>query len=103
MGIDDSYYDFVEAPEDYEGPGRDSYFDEVQQEIRTIYENDKKSVYYVRQMQIKFEKKYFHWVTYNAMIGLEKIGYLKDIRIPRGKGTSARFFIHKTRGCPSCS
>jgi hypothetical protein len=100
VGIDDYYYDFVDAPEDYEGSGRDSYFDEVQQEIREIYESDKKGVYYVRQMQIKFEKKYFHWITYNAMIGLEKIGYLKDIRIQREKGTSARFFIHKTNRYP---
>ena len=64
MGIEDYYNDFVDASEDYEGSGPDSYFIKVQQQIREIYERDKQSVYYVRQMQIKFEKEYFHWITY---------------------------------------
>jgi hypothetical protein len=96
VGKEDYYNDFNEAPEDYEGSGPDSYFIQVQQQIREIYERDKQSVYYVRQMQIKFEKDYFHWITYNAMIGLEKIGYLGDIRIKRETGTSTRYFIHKS-------
>jgi len=64
MGIKDYYNDFVGASEDYDGSGPDSYFIKVQQQIREIYERDKQSVYYVRQMQIKFEKEYFHWITY---------------------------------------
>lgn len=100
MGTEDYYDDFVDTPEDYGVTGRDSYFDEVQQKIREIYENDEKSVYYVRQMQIKFEGKYFHWITYNAMIGLEKIGYLKDKVIAREKGTSTRYFIRKSNRYP---
>lgn len=56
MGIEDYYYDFTDAPEDYEGTGPDRYFIEAQQQIREIYERDRQSVYYVRQMQIKLEK-----------------------------------------------
>ena len=100
MGTEDYYDDFVDTPEDYGETGRDSYFDEVQQRIRELYEGDKQSVYYVRQLQIKFEKEYFHWITYNAMIGLEKIGYLKDMVIAREKGTSARYFIRTTNRYP---
>lgn len=93
-GLD--YDDFSEAPEDYYESSADSYFIEAQEEIRGIYENDKESVYYIRQLQVKFEKKYFHWITNNATIGLFKLGYLKDIRIPKEKGTSTRFMIHKS-------
>jgi hypothetical protein len=71
VGIEDYYDDFLDAPEDYEGTGPDSYFLEAQQRIREIYEGDRQSVYYVRQMQIKLEKDYFHWITYNAMLGLK--------------------------------
>jgi len=100
VGIEDYYNDFVDAPEDYEGAGPDSYFIEVQQKIREIYERDRQSVYYVRQMQIKFEKDYFHWITYNAMIGLKAIGHLTDIPIKRETGTSTRYFIHKSNRYP---
>lgn len=100
MGKEDYYYDFVDEPEDYEGYRPDSYFIEAQQKIREIYERDRQSVYYVRQMQIKLEKEYFHWITYNAMLGLRSIGYLRDITIERQTGTSTRYFIHKSNRYP---
>ena len=68
--------------------------------IKNIYETDIKSVYYTRQMQIMFERDYFHWITYNAMVGLWKLGYLKDYRIKREKGTSTRYFLHKSNRYP---
>lgn len=90
------YDEFYEAPEDYFEPSKpDHYFLQAQKEIRELYEGDRESVYYIRQIQVKFEKKYYHWITNNAIIGLYKIGYLKDVRIPKEKGTSTRFFIHK--------
>jgi len=90
------YDEFSEAPEDYYEPSiPDYYFLQAQKEIRELYEGNRESVYYIRQIQVKFEKKYYHWITNNAIIGLYKIGYLKDVRIPKEKGTSTRFFIHK--------
>ena len=100
MGLEDYYNDFQDAPEDYEESVPDSYFIEAQQQIRDIYEKDRQSVYYVRQMQIKFEKEYFHWITYNAMVGLVEMGYLTDIKIKRETGTSTRYFIHKSNRYP---
>jgi len=90
--------EFYESPEDYYEPvsETDSYFLQAQEDIKKLYEEDKKSVYYIRQIQLKFEKKYFHWITNNAIIGLYKLGYLKDLRIPREKGTSTRYFIHRS-------
>lgn len=91
------YEDFTEAPEDYYEPREpDSYFLGVQEEIRSLYEREKESVFYIRQLQVKFEKRYFHWITNNAIIGLYKLGYLKDIRIKKEKGTSTRYFVHKS-------
>ena len=96
----DGYYDFIEAKEDYGEHAPDSYFLEVQGKIRQIYESYRESVYYVRQMQIKFEKDYFHWITYNAMVGLAKIGYLRDIKTEHKSGTSTRYFVHKAHRYP---
>ena len=96
--IDD--YDFYEEEEGYEQYIPDYYFEEAQSGIRGLYEEDKNRVYYLRQLQVKLEKKYFHWVTNNALLGLLKVGYLKDYRIEASKGTSTRYFIHHSNRYP---
>jgi hypothetical protein len=95
-------YNYDEAPEDYEPsePPLDIYFKNAQDEIRELYEGNKEGIYYIRQLQVRFEKKYFHWVTNNAILGLLKLGYLKDIRIPRETGTSTRYFTHRSNRYP---
>lgn len=97
--IDD--YDLYEEPAEYEQYLPDAYFEAAQAEIRDLYRQNKDSVFYLRQLQVKFEKKYFHWVTNNALIGLLKIRYLKDQRIaaPR-RGTSTRYFFHRSNRYP---
>ncbi|HAM50184.1 MAG TPA: hypothetical protein DCP92_05645 [Nitrospiraceae bacterium] len=49
---------------------------------------------------MRFEKKYFHWITNNAVTQLFRLGYLKDVRLEREKGTSTRYFIHKSNRYP---
>lgn len=93
-------YDFYEEPEEREEYAPDSYFQEAQAEIWGLYENDRDSVFYLRQLQVKFEKNYFHWVTNNALLGLLKIGYLKDYRIEGTSGTSTRYFFHRSNRYP---
>lgn len=92
-----NYDEFSEMPEDYEGErGPDVYFLEAQRDIKKLYEDDNKAIFYIRQLQVKFERKYFHWITNNAMLGLLKLGVLKDLRFEREKGTSTRYFVHRS-------
>lgn len=44
--IDD--YDFYEESEDYEAYAADHYFEEAQEEIRSLYEENKENVFYLR-------------------------------------------------------
>lgn len=97
--VDERGY-YEEESEDYQPRVADKFFIEAQNEIRALYEADREAVYYIRQMQVKFEKKYFHWVSNNALVGLLKIKYLKDFRIPTEKGTSTRYFIHRSNRYP---
>jgi len=94
------YDDFYEGPEDYYEPEfeytPDSYYTEAQEDLRKLYENDRESVYYVRQLQVKYEKKYYHWITYNALKGLKNVGYLRTERIPKETGTSTVFYVHSS-------
>jgi len=93
--------DFYESPEDYEPEWQaDPYFLQAQEEIKELYEENRRNVFYIRQLQVRFEKKYFHWITNNAIIGLYKIKYLKDYRIGKRKGASTRYFVHRSNRYP---
>ncbi len=95
-------YEFNEIEESYfpEYVEPDHYFLEAQEDIKSLYESNRNSVYYVRQLQVKFEKKYYHWITHNALMQLYKYGYLKEITMPREKGTSTHFFVHRSNRYP---
>lgn len=85
-------------PEQYEP---DKYFLQAKEEIKSLYEKDKENIFYIRQLQVKFEKKYFHWVTYNAIGSLIKESYIKPISIPVSTfGTPIQFLTHYTNRYP---
>jgi len=87
----DNYEIYEEEPE-WEQQ-LDDYFLDAQKDIQELYEKDLKSVYFIRQLQVKFEKKYFHWITNNALIQLYNFKYLKDIRIKKMEGHQHDIFI----------
>jgi hypothetical protein len=98
--IEDNIKDFEEAPEEEKGEEPDQYWLNAQRDIRELYERDKESIFYIRQLQVKFEKRYFHWVTHNALKGLLNMGYLKEERMLMGEGTSAHYFFRKSNRYP---
>jgi hypothetical protein len=57
-------YDFYEEPAEYEHYLRDSYFEEAQAEIRNLYEENKDSVFYLRQLQLA--------ILFIGQIGIQK-------------------------------
>jgi hypothetical protein len=86
--------DFPEEPEEEEVIKTDKYFIEAYEEIKLLYEQNKKSVFFKRQLQVKYENKYFHWITSNALSRLKAEGYVREIEIKKKDGTSRQFFIH---------
>jgi len=93
------YDDFDDIEEWYQ-PERyrpDDYFLQAKEEIKFLYEKDREVIFYIRQLQVKLEKKYFHWVTYNAIESLIKESYLRPISIPVSTfGTPIQFLVHYT-------
>jgi len=92
------YYDDYE-PDEQQWYKPDSYFLDAKEEIRKLFDDEKKTVLYMRQLQIKYEKKYYHWVTHNAVVSLNKEGYLKQINISvdvSGNVLHFHFFTHHT-------
>jgi len=72
----------------------DEYFEKAQEDIKSLYERNKGSVFFKRQLQIKFEKPYYHWITSNALMRLKNEGHIKTVEIKKKDGTSRTFFIH---------
>jgi len=74
----------------------DSYIKEAVEEIYTLFEEDKSKVFYLRQLQVKYEKKYFHWITYHAVNKLLESGNLKNKLVKNINGTTIQFIFHKS-------
>ncbi len=67
--------DFEEEVEQVERE-RDRYVDLAKVSIAELFEERPQSVFYQRQLQVLFEKKYFHWITVRALGELVEAGTL---------------------------
>jgi len=76
------------------------YFEDAQRDIEELYENDRRRVYYIRQLQVKFEKKYFHWITYHVLRYLNDLEKLEVIERKQKDGTTRHFYIHQSNRYP---
>jgi hypothetical protein len=68
-----------EVPEDVEtilARQRDSYVDSAKSELAKMFEQQPEAVFYQRQLQVMFEKRYFHWVTVRALSELAQEGVI---------------------------
>jgi hypothetical protein len=96
-GDDYNPSDFYEPDEgEFQGLYRiDDYFRAAQADLTALFANNPKNVYFIRQLQVRFEKPYYHWITNNAAVGLLRIGKLKEERVESARGgMSTRFFFH---------
>jgi len=90
-------YEFYEPDEEaLEGLyAVDNYFYEAQNDLAALFTANPKKVYYLRQLQVRLEKKYFHWITNNAAVGLLRLGRLKEERVVSARGGMfTRFLTH---------
>jgi hypothetical protein len=65
---------------DENGEGEDSYEQEVREKLIELFEKEQKKVFFSRQLEVRLENDYFHWVTNRAIRGLVEEGSIKDDR-----------------------
>jgi hypothetical protein len=79
--------DLEEQNEAVERP-RDGYVDSAKGELKKFFSENPESVFYQRQIQVLFEKPYFHWITVRALVELVQEGTIVSEEIPLpGTGT----------------
>jgi|SRR3990170_7910733 len=97
---DDDYDELEESFVPEQAPP-DAYFLSAQRELKSLFEADKSKVFYIRQLQIRYERKYFHWIKYNALMQLQKnLRSIREIVISKATGTSIHFFTHYSNRYP---
>jgi hypothetical protein len=75
MEIDDYEPDYSEL-EEYFYP--DSAEESAKAEIISFFNGHPEGVFYSRQLEIRFERKYFHWITNRAIRALVGLGKIKS-------------------------
>ena len=81
----------------------DPYFLQAREEIKKFFNDNREAVLYMRQLQVKYEKEYYHWITRNGVVSLNKQGYLKQMDVSisaSGNPLHLHFFTHHTNRYP---
>ncbi len=79
---DDDYYYYGDKEEDDEEPShsRDLKIDEVKAELlASLFANDPNGVFYQRQVEVRYERRFFHWITGKALNELAEEGRFNAI------------------------
>ncbi len=90
-------YEFIDilGEEFEEEYPRDKYVDDAKVDLLKFFNEKKIETFYLKQILLFFEKKYYHWITAKAVSELVEEGQLKENRISFGKGRELRFIFHK--------
>jgi hypothetical protein len=75
---------------------KDKYVISAKEEIEKFInkEENKEKVFYSRQLEVIFEKQYFHWITNRALRELEELGKLKTEEMDLESGSKAHIYWH---------
>jgi len=75
--------EIVDVEDDGEPPAtagpprrRDPVLDLAKQEFRTFFATNSSSTFYERQLQVKWESRFFHWITARALNELAREGHI---------------------------
>lgn len=69
---------------------------EAREELEEFFDKNREKVFYSRQLEVKFEDKYFHWVTNRALKNLVNDGQIKLESRDLKYGSSINLLWHKS-------
>ena len=98
MDYDFGDYEDIGEEEWLESWPRDVRIDEARDELVKFFNENDKKVYYLKQLEVFFEKKpfkFFHWITAKAVNELIEEGDLGEEEVPLGKNTRVKFVFNK--------
>jgi hypothetical protein len=88
--VEEGFYDFGEE----EWP-RDVKVDEAKEELTRFFNERAEEIFYLKQLEVFFEKRFFHWITGKAVKELIGDGLLGMEEVPLLKGSRVKFVFNK--------
>lgn len=93
---DEVYRDYEALEEEWpEGHPRDKKVDEAKEALTELFEKNNEDVFYMQQLEVFFEKPFFHWITFTAINELIEEGVLKPEWRPLLGETRVKFVFKK--------
>jgi hypothetical protein len=88
-------YEDVSEEEWPEGLPRDKKVDEAKEALTDFFEKNNEDVFYMQQLEVFFEKPFFHWITFKALDELIDEGVLKSEERPLLGETRVKFVFNR--------
>lgn len=95
MSYDYDYYDEFLEEEWLESLPRDDKIDKAKEELTIFFKENYNQIYYSKQLEVLFEKRYFHWITNKAINELIEDGLLRNEEVPLIGNTIVKFVFNK--------
>ncbi len=90
------YYDETEPDEAFRpGPDDDPSVQKLEPEMLALFDSDPEQVFYESQLAVRFEDRYFHWVTTRALKDLRESGKLGSELQELSPKVPLRFYFHR--------
>ena len=91
--MDDEYWWEPDAPEEEEV--EDEYVEQAKPVLVKFFDENRDRVFYLKQLQVLFEKPFFHWVTARALYALDDDGLVGSEIAESASGTRVRLFFRR--------
>ena len=92
--MEEGLYDFGEE-EWYEEWPRDVKVDEAKEELTKFFNEKAEEVFYLKQLEVFFEKQFYHWIIGKAVKELIGDGLLGREEVPLLRGSRVKFVFNK--------
>jgi len=88
----EDWEDYWEEPEEIK---RDHKIDEAKEELQNFFKEKNKDVFYMKQLEVKYEKQFFHWIIARAINELIDEGVLGYEMVPLRDATWVKFVFNR--------
>ncbi len=94
---DYNFYNYEDILEEEwpEGYPRDVKIDEAKTELVKFFRENDEKVFYMQQLEVFFEKRFFHWITAKAINELIGDGFLRFEEVPLLGVTRVKFVFNR--------
>jgi hypothetical protein len=88
--------DDVGAELAWEEKWEDAYVEDAKAELRAFFTERSQQVFYLKQLEVLFEKPFYHWITAKATNQLIAERWLRAEEVPLGDATRVKFVVHRS-------